>query len=99
MIEEHRTANLQGEARPVARAVRAELACARTLLEELETVLEAHNEERTRCDVVAQFADQLDRLARAMRQWTTERVRRDVGSGIDISRSSARASDPSPDEG
>jgi hypothetical protein len=81
-----------------ARAVRAELACAKTLLDELETVLEAHDEERTRCDVVAQLADQLDRLANTMREWTAGRVRADPGSGVVMSRPSRRLADPARGE-
>jgi hypothetical protein len=63
------TMNLEGRARLAPRAVRTELACARALLDELETVLDAESEERTRGDVVIQVADQLTRMASTMKQW------------------------------
>jgi len=45
------------------------LACARALLDELETVLDDPDDERTRSDVVIQVAEQLARLANMMNQW------------------------------
>jgi ribosome-associated translation inhibitor RaiA len=47
------------------RALRMEIACARALLDELEATLDA--EEDVRCDVSAQAADQLTRLANTMK--------------------------------
>jgi len=58
---------------PVARRapshVLTALACARALLDELETVLDDPDDERTRSDVVIQVAEQLARLANMMNQW------------------------------
>lgn len=53
-------------ARRAPRHVLTALACARALLDELETVLD---DERTRSDVVIQVAEQLARLANMMNQW------------------------------
>ncbi|MDP9002956.1 MAG: hypothetical protein M3O46_22930 [Myxococcota bacterium] len=62
------SANLAGEARPSHRIARTEVACARALLDQLETMLDTQNEEQTRCDVVLQVADQLARVASTMKQ-------------------------------
>ncbi len=51
------------------RAVSTEVACARALLDALETLLLAENIEPNRCDVIVQIADQLARVATTMRQW------------------------------
>ncbi|HSY23501.1 MAG TPA: hypothetical protein VK841_15350 [Polyangiaceae bacterium] len=48
-----------------SRALRMEIACARTLLDELEAALDA--EEEVRSHVSAQTADQLTRLANTMK--------------------------------
>jgi hypothetical protein len=82
MIEGCENANLEGEAPLKPRAVRAELACARALLDELATVLEARNEERARYDMANQVADQLERVADTIRRWATARDHQQVlGSG------------------
>jgi predicted component of type VI protein secretion system len=58
---------------PIARRapshVLTALACARALLDELETVLDARDDERTQSDVVIQVAEDLSRLANLMKQW------------------------------
>jgi hypothetical protein len=91
MIQRRENANHDPDAYLGARALRAELACARTLLDELSTVLEAHHDERTRCDVVEQAAEQLGRVADAMRVWATARDHRDgPDSGVLLSPSSTR---------
>ncbi|MGA7119171.1 MAG: hypothetical protein WBY94_03690 [Polyangiaceae bacterium] len=51
------------------RAVSTELACARALLDALETLLRAEAVEPSRCDVVVQLADQLARVATTMKEW------------------------------
>jgi len=51
---------------PSARDVRVEVACARTLLDELEAVLDGKDDGRARHEVVAQVADQLTRIALAI---------------------------------
>jgi hypothetical protein len=93
MNQRRENANDDADADLGARTLRGELACARTLLDELVTVLEARNDERTRCDVVEQVAEQLDRVAETMRSWAKARDRRDVPeSGVVLSPSSARPS-------
>lgn len=66
-------ASFRGDAGLAQRTVRTELACARALLDELETVLDAQNEEQTRSDVVLQVADQLARVASTLKQSGTRR--------------------------
>jgi hypothetical protein len=66
------TPNPERRARLALSTVRTELACARALLDELETVLHAESEERTRDDVFIQVADQLARMANTMKQWTED---------------------------
>jgi hypothetical protein len=51
------------------RAVSTGLACARALLDALETLLRSGDVEPTRCDVVVQVADQLARVATTMKEW------------------------------
>ncbi len=58
--------SLAGARRAAQRALRTELACARALLDELEAVLDAENEERTQNCVVIQMADQFARVAHTM---------------------------------
>jgi hypothetical protein len=65
--------SLVGKARLAQRTPRTELACARALLDALEAVLDAEHEEQTRCDVAAQVADQLARVANTLKQWKSER--------------------------
>jgi hypothetical protein len=92
MIQRRENANHDTDARPEPRAVRAELACARTLLDELVTVLEARHDERMRCDMVEQVAEQLDRVADTMRSWATAQDHRDVPeSGVVLSPQARRA--------
>jgi hypothetical protein len=92
MSQRRENANHDADACLEPRAVRAELACARTLLDELVTVLEAHHDERTRSDVVEQVAEQLDRVAVAMRLWATARDRLEVlESGVVLSPLGARS--------
>jgi hypothetical protein len=94
MIEGPEYASLGAEAPLEPRAVRAELACARALLDELENVLMAHNEQRTRCNVVDQVADQLDRVANTIRRWAKAREHQPAfGSGTRMSSSRQRPSD------
>jgi hypothetical protein len=45
------------------------MACARALLDELEAVLDAENEERAQCGVALQMAEQFIRLANALSHW------------------------------
>jgi hypothetical protein len=52
-----------------------ELACARALLDELETVLEREHQEQARSDVMVQVAEQLERTAATMKQWVRDRAR------------------------
>jgi hypothetical protein len=66
---------LAGRADALSRGVMTEVACARALLDELETVLDADHEGHAGCDVVAQVADQLTRLASTMKHWKAERSR------------------------
>ena len=100
MIQCRENADHDADAYLEPRAVRAELACARTLLDELVTVLESHHDERTRCDVVAQVAEQLDRVADSMRLWATGRDHRHVPeSGIVLSPSGERPSTSSMNPG
>jgi hypothetical protein len=58
-----------GEARHSPHPLGRELACARALLDELETALDAGNDDRTRRDVVVQVAEHLTRLAATIHQW------------------------------
>ena len=58
-----------GKMRVAQRPARTELACARALLDALEALLDAEHEDRTRCDVVVQVADQLARVASTLRLW------------------------------
>ncbi|MGA7119358.1 MAG: hypothetical protein WBY94_04630 [Polyangiaceae bacterium] len=51
------------------RTVSTELACARALLDALESILRSGEFEPTRCDVVVQVADQLARVATTMKEW------------------------------
>ncbi|HXN30608.1 MAG TPA: hypothetical protein VN894_02055 [Polyangiaceae bacterium] len=51
------------------RAVSTEVACARALLDALETLLRAEDVEANRYDVIVQVADQLARVATTIRQW------------------------------
>jgi len=51
------------------RAARTELACARALLDALEAMLDAENEERAQCGVALQMAEQFIRLANALSHW------------------------------
>ena len=61
------TVNVDGRSRRTACTVRTELACARALLDELETVLDMRSEEQTQRDVVLQVADQLARVASTLK--------------------------------
>jgi hypothetical protein len=62
--------NGNGRNSPAAqRALRTELACARALLDALETALDAETEERTKCGVALQIAEQFVRVANTMTLW------------------------------
>lgn len=61
-----------GKTRVTQRTPRLELACARALLDALEALLDA-DEEDVRRDVVVQVAHQLARAADVMKQWTVAR--------------------------
>jgi hypothetical protein len=56
-------------ARLAQRSLRTDVACARALLDALEAVLDAENDERTRRDVIVQMAGQLTRVAGRMEAW------------------------------
>ena len=58
-------------AKCVPRSLRVELACARTLLDALENVLEREIPDEARRDVVAQAAEELARAATAIQQWAS----------------------------
>jgi hypothetical protein len=58
-----------GKSPPAQRAARTELACARALLDALEAMLDAENEERAQCGVALQMAEQFIRLANALSHW------------------------------
>ena len=57
--------------RRAPREVLTALACARALLDELETVVDAGSDERTRADLVNQVAEYLRQLASTMTRWQT----------------------------
>lgn len=59
--------NLEDNGCLALRALRTELACARALLDALETLLDRENEERTRGDVVVQVADYLASVASTLK--------------------------------
>jgi hypothetical protein len=65
------TANLKESPRRAPRSLLTALACARSLLDQLETVIDGANDERTR-DVVIQVAEHLARLASTMTQWQAD---------------------------
>jgi hypothetical protein len=57
--------------RRAPRDVLTALACARALLDELETLVDAGSDERTRSDLVNQVAEYLRQLASTMTRWQT----------------------------
>jgi hypothetical protein len=61
-------ADVDAVARHVPRRLRTELACARALLDALETLFAVEREDLARLDVVVQLADQLARLASTIKQ-------------------------------
>jgi hypothetical protein len=65
------TANLKESPRRAPRNLLTALACARSLLDRLETVIDVANDERTR-DVVIQVAEHLARLASMMTLWQAD---------------------------
>jgi hypothetical protein len=65
------TANLEESPRRAPRSLLTALACARALLDQLETVIDGANDERTR-DVVIQVAEHLARLASTITQWQAD---------------------------
>jgi hypothetical protein len=65
-------AHLKGSPRLAPHSLLTALACARALLDQLETVMHASNDERTR-DVVLQVAEHLARLASTMTLWQADR--------------------------
>jgi hypothetical protein len=68
-----RIEGLERKASILPREVWTEIACARALLDELETVLDAAHGEQTRCVFVTQIADQLTRVANTMKEWEAGR--------------------------
>jgi hypothetical protein len=69
--------SLVGTPRTAQRALRTELACARALLDALEAVLDAETREQVRADVVVQMADQLARMANAIKRWNARPSEKD----------------------
>ena len=67
----HDTVDDNESQRRAPREVLTALACARALLDELETVVDAGSDERTRLDVVSQVAEYLRQLASTMTRWQT----------------------------
>ena len=54
---------------PRVRSLRVAVACARALLDELDTELGEPGEDQTTRDVIAQVADERERVAKAMKRW------------------------------
>jgi hypothetical protein len=65
------TTNLKESPRRAPRSLLTALACARSLLDQLETVIDGANDERTH-DVVLQVAEHLARLASTMTLWQAD---------------------------
>jgi hypothetical protein len=68
-LEQHGETTLEEHPRAAPHQVLTALACARALLDELETVIERAADEQARSGVVAQLAEHLVRLAGTMTQW------------------------------